>query len=343
MDNPLISVIVPVYNVERHLHQCVQSILKQSYENFELILVDDGSPDGCGAICDEYAGKDKRVKAVHKTNGGLSSARNAGMDISSGKYLAFIDSDDTVEADYLRALAELISSENTALAICGFHSVNEDGIPIPGRESISDEGLEGTYPLSNHVFWKLFNSKRIGSCWDKLYCANYIHEYNLRFREDVTAIEDTDFVLRYLRLIPSQNRVAVTNAQLYNYFTSEHGSLMHKLDEHRWDMFEIVFPQLAEYTFSENAEGEEIQSLNNYVCSAAHYTIDAIFRYSPDISLRKFRVQTSRLFQSSYYQSASASRKHTGKGIDRLFAAGNSGAVWAYYKLAILINRLLTR
>ena len=96
---PQISVIVPVYNVQRYLRRCVDSILSQTFSNLEVILVDDGSPDRCGAICDEYAAADPRVKVIHKPNGGLSSARNAGIEAAAGEYLAFVDSDDWLDAD----------------------------------------------------------------------------------------------------------------------------------------------------------------------------------------------------------------------------------------------------
>ena len=105
---PKVSVIVPVYKVEAYLHRCVDSVLNQSFSDFELILVDDGSPDNCGAICDEYAQKDSRVHVIHKTNGGLSDARNAGIDWafanSDSQWLTFIDSDDWVHRDYLKLL-----------------------------------------------------------------------------------------------------------------------------------------------------------------------------------------------------------------------------------------------
>ena len=96
---PLISVIVPVYKVELYLRQCVDSLLAQTYSNLEIILVDDGSPDGCPAICDEYARKDSRVRVIHKPNGGLSDARNVGLDAARGEYIGFIDSDDWVMPD----------------------------------------------------------------------------------------------------------------------------------------------------------------------------------------------------------------------------------------------------
>ena len=105
-----ISVIVPVYKVEKYLHRCIDSVLAQTFTDFELILVDDGSPDNCGKICDEYAEKDERIHVIHKENGGLSSARNAGLDIATGDYIVFIDSDDYVENCLLQLVAEKLRS-----------------------------------------------------------------------------------------------------------------------------------------------------------------------------------------------------------------------------------------
>lgn len=115
----MISVIVPVYNVEKYLDKCVQSILKQTYKDFELILVDDGSPDNSPQMCDEYAQKDKRVKVIHKANGGLSDARNVGTLNASGQYVTYIDSDDYVSNDYLEVLNWLIIKYNADIAVTG--------------------------------------------------------------------------------------------------------------------------------------------------------------------------------------------------------------------------------
>lgn len=115
---PTISVIVPVYKVEPYLRQCVDSILGQTFRNFELILVDDGSPDGCPAICDEYAQHDSRVRVIHKENGGLSSARNAGLDVARGEYIAFVDSDDWIDPNYLEHLLFALQSDHADMAMC---------------------------------------------------------------------------------------------------------------------------------------------------------------------------------------------------------------------------------
>lgn len=118
MDTPLISVIVPVYRVEEYLDRCVESIVAQSYQNLEIILVDDGSPDNCPAMCDAWAERDQRIRVVHKENGGLSDARNAGLAVAEGEYIGFVDSDDWIGADFYRVLIETAVQNNCELVEC---------------------------------------------------------------------------------------------------------------------------------------------------------------------------------------------------------------------------------
>ena len=120
-----ISIIVPVYNVEKYLHQCVDSIISQTYTNTEIILVDDGSPDNCGKICDEYAQKDNRIKVIHKPNGGLSEARNFGIEVATGDWLMFIDSDDYIENNMIEKLYNIAVQEDAQIALCGVVSFDE--------------------------------------------------------------------------------------------------------------------------------------------------------------------------------------------------------------------------
>ena len=114
----LITVIVPVFKVEKYLEKCVKSICCQTYKNLEIILVDDGSPDNCGKMCDKYAKSDKRIKVIHKENGGLSDARNAGIKMATGKYIAFVDSDDYVSNDYIEYMYKILKKENAKISIC---------------------------------------------------------------------------------------------------------------------------------------------------------------------------------------------------------------------------------
>lgn len=134
---PKISVIVPVYNVEKYLHECVDSILAQTFKDFELILVDDGSPDNCGMICDEYAQKDTRVRVIHQENQGLSGARNSGIDVAQGECITFVDSDDLTDAKYLEVLMDAME-EGTDITVCGFQ-IFEDGTKPYCRKSSTEK------------------------------------------------------------------------------------------------------------------------------------------------------------------------------------------------------------
>lgn len=124
---PLISVIVPVYNVEQYIHQCVDSILSQTYKNLEIILVDDGSPDNCPAICDGYARNDDRVKIIHQENGGLSAARNSALDLCTGEYIAFVDSDDWIESNAYEEMMSEMQKKDLDVVFCGVNVITADG------------------------------------------------------------------------------------------------------------------------------------------------------------------------------------------------------------------------
>ena len=124
---PKVSIIVPVYKVEKYLRKCIDSIINQTLKDIEIILVDDGSPDNCGKICDEYAAKDTRIKVIHKENGGLSSARNAGMEVAEGEYIGFVDSDDWIETDYVGELLFCLIQSESDMAICSIRHENKDG------------------------------------------------------------------------------------------------------------------------------------------------------------------------------------------------------------------------
>ena len=124
---PKVSIIVPIYNVEKYLGKCVDSILAQTFTDYELFLVDDGSPDNCGAICDRYAEKDGRIKVIHKENGGLSDARNVAIDVASGEYLSFIDSDDYIDPDMIASMYDALIDTDSDMAVCGMESFDDEG------------------------------------------------------------------------------------------------------------------------------------------------------------------------------------------------------------------------
>ena len=137
MNEELISVIIPVYNVEKYIRFCLDSVINQTYKNLEIIIVDDGTKDSSGEIAEEYARKDSRIKVVHKENGGLSDARNVGLDIATGKYIAFLDSDDVISLDFYEYLYRLIKENDYDIAECEFLRISSD--EIENVQKILDE------------------------------------------------------------------------------------------------------------------------------------------------------------------------------------------------------------
>lgn len=154
---PLISIIVPIYNVEKYLRRCVDSIFCQSYHNLEVWLVDDGSPDGCPAICDEYAQKDKRIHVIHKPNGGLSDARNVAIDVATGEYITFIDSDDYVTPDYVSTLYALIERYKAQMSIASWHIFPEGDTPTMPAVKVKEFKMDRNTALSNMFYQKGFD------------------------------------------------------------------------------------------------------------------------------------------------------------------------------------------
>ena len=162
----LISVIVPVYKVEQYLPKCVESILAQTYTNLEILLVDDGSPDNCGAICEEYARKDPRIKVIHKENGGLSSARNAALDIARGEYIGFVDSDDWIQPEMYETLLSGIKKNDADMAYGGRYDVDGNtGEKTIGLCPQKEECISGMEMLGRVFVWDHCDS----AAWDKLY------------------------------------------------------------------------------------------------------------------------------------------------------------------------------
>lgn len=206
----LISVIVPVYKVEKYLSRCVESILAQTYKNFELILVDDGSPDQSGAICDEYALKDKRVNVIHKKNGGVSDARNAGLELQKGEYLTFIDSDDWIRIEYLEHLYYMLKKAEADIAICNYFRCTQASATINQKLSV-----EKIYEYSNIEALEQFTSHFCTQMivpWGKLYRAKLFTD----IRYPIGRVHEDDFTTH--KLIYLARKVVITSKPLLNYF-----------------------------------------------------------------------------------------------------------------------------
>ena len=207
--NPLISVIVPVYNVAAWLPRCVDSVLTQTYQNLEILLIDDGSTDASGEICDAYAEKDPRIRVIHKKNGGLSSARNAGLDVSNGQYLGFVDSDDWIEPEMYAEMLALMERNEAQLVCAGRYDVDGDtgkktiGLCPKRQECNTGEELAGRLFLWDHCD---------SSACDKLYRRELFD--GIRYPEGKTC---EDVPVTY-RLALKAHRAVLCDKPLYNYF-----------------------------------------------------------------------------------------------------------------------------
>ncbi len=196
MNSPLISIIVPVYNTEKYLDQCIQSVLAQTYTNWELLLIDDGSTDSSGAICDRYAEQDSRIRVFHKPNGGVSSARNLGLDNARGEWITFVDSDDWVKPCWLSNY-DICSNFCYDLISQGFET------DIPVFNTLEPRQKSYTYALDNEgsiaeVMEEIERSKTIGFLWIKLFKANLIRARHITFNEQLAHGEDYIFIYHYL-------------------------------------------------------------------------------------------------------------------------------------------------
>ena len=224
---PMVSIIVPVYNASKTLRRCVDSVLKQEYADFELFLVDDGSQDDSGTICDEYAGKDPRVRVIHKANAGVSAARNDAfsarqvlrMDQARGEYLQFLDSDDWLSPDATRLLVRTAQETQCDLVIADFYRVSGERVSHKGE--IDEEGVMSretfaAYMMENPADYYY------GVLWNKLFRRKIVEEYRLRMNEDLRWCEDFLFNLEY---ILHAETFAALRAPIY-YYVKTKGSLV---------------------------------------------------------------------------------------------------------------------
>ena len=206
-----ISVIVPVYKTEEYLDKCVKSIINQTYKNLEIILVDDGSPDNCPKMCDDWANKDSRIKVIHKTNGGLSSARNAGIEAAAGNYLMFTDSDDFLEDDMIEFLYNLIKKDDYDLARCGFYF--DDGKTLKGENN--DYSVK--YPDYDQLMIDLVsNGYTSGAVWNKIYKTESVKSN--RFLDEDGCSEDIMFNFRFYQ---QNSKVVFCDVPKYHYMVRE--------------------------------------------------------------------------------------------------------------------------
>lgn len=218
----MVSVIIPVYNTEKYLHKCLSSILNQSYKDFEVICVDDGSSDNSLNILYEYQKKDDRVIIVSQDNGGVSKARNTGLKHARGDYITFIDSDDWVHHQYLEALVTGITASNANMSVIRYKEINNY------QEKIVEDNVNFLEYLTLYTIDQVMNEYKYKSrCWGKLYKSNIILTEGVLFPESIKIGEDSTFVYTYFSRIVNQPTIAVIKSDLYYYYHAREDSAIH--------------------------------------------------------------------------------------------------------------------
>ena len=226
-----ISVIVPIYKVEDYLHRCVDSIINQTYTNLEIILVDDGSPDNCPMICDEYAERDSRIKVIHKKNGGLSDARNAGLDISTGEYIMFIDSDDFVDKDMMKSMMQNMIDNEVDMVVCNINYVYDDKEVV--KYNHPDRILDKYEAMEEYLKDGIVQAV----AWNKLYKKSLIND--MRYKVGKTN-EDEFFTYK---VVDKTDKIYYNSRPFYNYIQRD-SSIMGKYSIKRLDGVEASYERL---------------------------------------------------------------------------------------------------
>ena len=271
----LISIIVPIYNVEKYLNKCIESIVNQTYENIEIILIDDGSNDNSGIICDEYAKKDNRIIVVHKENGGVSSARNKGLKIAKGEWISFVDADDWIEQTFCQTLLNKVTQEQADIALCGYNRITDNRI-----EKINANNQE-VFLNSNEYLVKSLNPQTgFGFCHMKLIKKEVLK--SISFNERIEVGEDALFNIQLSTYI---KKAVFLKQPLYNYRINNQ-SVVKRYDENYANKYLKSMKIIEEYIWQEyNEENEEnIEIKQNYYNFVAYHIMLIIvnYRYHPD-------------------------------------------------------------
>lgn len=297
---PKISIIVPVYNAEPYLPQCIDSILSQAFSNFELLLIDDGSSDSSSTICDDYAQRDSRVVVFHKTNRGVSSARNIGLENARGEWIYFADADDIVDPHALETLNRLIS-EDVDLVMAGYNISSGQMGYKEAHASHYDQLISCEKAL--HEMYKPSDFVYQGFLWCKLFRASVIKQYGLKFHESIRFNEDRLFIVEYL--CKSKRDVAYTTKPVYNYIPRRDGAMgsikrgYNKDYATDFDAYVLMYEAISKSVSNRNLQREALTGIaQSYLDN--HRKMLAFGHYDSAIHKRMFKALTGNNALVSY-------------------------------------------
>lgn len=297
---PFFSIIIPIYNVERYLKECVESVLKQDFFNIEIILVDDGSPDSCPKICDEFSEKDERVKVIHKKNGGLSDARNKGLEKAEGEYILFLDSDDYyLDNSFLSKIKKKLEIEKFDIIFHKRRYYIEENNELKNLPVKYDEKLNNLEKMSE-LFYELskIDSLEAHACL-KVIRREFLIKNNLFFRKGILS-EDVEW---FFRVAPCVKKAIVINDVTYCYRV-RNGSITHSVNlKHIDDLMEIILVNSTELLKIKDNKLKE--ALLNYLSYQYYITLGLVWIYGGE----KKREYLKKLFKLRWISKYSISKK----------------------------------
>lgn len=284
-----VSIIVPIYNVEKYLDRCMDSLLNQTLHDIEIIMVDDGSPDNCPMKCDEYAKKDARVKVIHKQNAGLGYARNSGMEVATGEYVAFVDSDDFVDFEMYEKLCSFASSEKLDVAFCGFNYYKGNTI-IDKRIEVEQNTVFSCQDVCNKVLLGMLRGLQKQnitdyemSVWHAIYRRDIIYQNKLNFVSERQYIsEDIIFHLDYL---PHSQKIGFLPEPLY-FYCIHSISLTNVFKEDRFAKECVLYGKIIEMV-NEKKLGWSLKDISNYFALKVRYVCSSCVEHSNQIGYKK--------------------------------------------------------
>lgn len=308
-----ISVIIPIYNAEVYLENCLESIKNQSFTDYEVLLIDDGSTDNSGKICDVFATKDFRFQVIHKSNGGVSSARNIGIEQAKGEWICFMDSDDTVEKDYLQHLYQGANQQNDILVVQGFKTI------LPQKQFRVRTFGTHLYTASDiYQLFQVLNINRSGYPFAKLYNSQIIQQNQIRFIEQIHYAEDVMFMLTYMCHI---NALQTLDGYNYNYYIRNNSnSLSHRIFsfESEYTCYETYIDRINKLKNKFNIPEESLVKVYNVISEyLVRRSIGSMYQsqtYKPKyerIRILKSLTKQQIDFLNSYYKECSWFHKVT--------------------------------
>lgn len=295
MEEVKVTVIAAVYNVEKYIDRCIESICMQTYQNLEIILIDDGSKDSSGCLCDKWAEKDDRISVVHQNNQGVSAARNAGINAAHGSYILFADSDDYLEKDMIKTMVN--NQKPGKLTICGYYiDLEKDNCKCSTAQIFDSTPVTS---LDKMKVMDIYRKSLLYAVWNKLYLTDILNNSKIRFEQGLNLGEDALFNIFYLTA--SNFDFCVVNMPLYHYIRRNNESLDQKYNPHFFNVQVKVFESLKGYGEKIGISKSDRNSLLFYYFNALIVSIDNLYCSRKKMTKKDFRKKMTHMINHPQY------------------------------------------